>query len=326
MIGAISSRTGSGSDYSVDFTRVRSSIRIPDGSGYIPFIASLRPRFAIVFRDITLGYEALLTTALLLSLSDGLGWLQGIAALVGAVLIGFWIAYLQLFMHEAAHFNLTRNRKWNDLIANIFVCAIGGQEITRYRRIHFQHHRALGRTDDTERTYANVLSAGFLLRTLLGLQSLQVIGSRGNHLSAEGASRGFLSGWIALTLLMHGSVIGAALWFRAYTLAIAWAAGAAIFFPFFGALRNLLEHRPERKTDDGEHAVTRIFGNDVFSRLYGAAGFNRHLLHHWEPQVSYTNLPDLEKYLASTPIKPIMDARRTTYWRTFKDLFEWKEG
>ena len=322
------SRTG-GHDYSVDFAKVRSTIRSNDGTEYLQFVAGLRPRYDVVYRDIALGYAALLATSWLVSLSISLAWLQGVTLLAGAVSIGFWIAYLQLFMHEAAHYNLTRNKTWNDRIANIFVCSIGGQEIKRYRRVHFQHHRALGRVDDTERTYANTLSAGFLLATLVGFRSLQVIKARTNHLSAEinrDKGLGFLSTWTILTLLLHAGVIGLALWIQDYALVIAWVAGVTIFFPFFGALRNLLEHRPAKKTDDSRAAVTRVFGDDLFSRTYGAAGFNRHLLHHWEPQVSYTNLSDLEKFLASTELKQILEERRTTYWRAFRELFEWSKG
>jgi len=35
-------------------------------------------------------------------------------------------------------------------------------------------------------------------------------------------------------------------------------------------------------------APDRLFGDDFFSCTFGGAGFNRHLLHHWEPQISYT--------------------------------------
>ncbi len=317
-------------DYSADFHKLRGGLRAKDGRSYVEFVAGLRPRYATVWRDIVIGYTALAATGWLIALSSGHGWITWAASVCGAVAIGYWIAYLQLFMHEAAHFNIARDRKRNDWAANIFVCAIGGQEIARYRRVHFQHHRALGRPDDTEQTYASALTAGFVLKTLAGVRSLEVIARRQDHLSAEterGRETSFFSPWLILTLLLHGTVIGSALYTGTFCLAFAWIAGGAIFFPCFGALRNLLEHRPlpgEVMFDGDDHAVTRIFGDDAFSTTFGGAGFNRHLLHHWEPQVSYTNLRDLERFLLTTPLRDIMETRRSTYWRTLTGLFQWR--
>jgi hypothetical protein len=97
-------------------------------------------------------------------------------------------------------------------------------------------------------------------------------------------------------------------------------------FPFLFALRQLLEHRHEHAdplTDYAEidhGACTRLFGDDLFSRTFGGAGFNRHLLHHWEPQVSYTNPPELEAFLRGTEMAPIIEARRSSYPETFRKL------
>lgn len=97
-------------------------------------------------------------------------------------------------------------------------------------------------------------------------------------------------------------------------------------FPLFGALRQLLEHRNEgidpaidfQTQDHG--AYTRMFSGPL-SKTFGGAGFNRHLLHHWEPQVSYTNLPELEAFLEGTELRRVMASRRSTYFRTFRRLW-----
>jgi fatty acid desaturase len=112
-----------------------------------------------------------------------------------------------------------------------------------------------------------------------------------------------------------------------WAAAAAWLLGVAVMFPFFGALRQLLEHRDDkaaasvdyRLTDHG--AVTRMFGDGPFASTFGGAGFNRHLLHHWEPTVSYTRLKDLEAFLADTDLKDALAQRTTSYGRTFLCLF-----
>jgi fatty acid desaturase len=313
-------------DYSSDFHKLRSTLETSDGRSYVQFVGALKPRYGIVARDIGLGYVALAMTAGCVALLGGRPWIMVWVVAIGALAIGYAIAYLQLFMHEAAHFNLAGDRARNDLLANLLVCAIAGQEITRYRRVHFQHHRALGRPDDTEQTYASRLTWAFLLKALSGVRTLEVISRREKHLTSDTATRepgGFLSPWILATVAIHAAVIGLAIWMQWYALILAWVAGVGICFPFFGALRNLLEHRPTREQAQARAgAVTRIFGSDLFSRTFGGAGFNRHLLHHWEPQVSYTNLAQLEQFLSATPLIEILRERRTEYWRAFHDLWD----
>ena len=71
--------------------------------------------------------------------------------------------------------------------------------------------------------------------------------------------------------------------------------------------------------DEGD-AVTRLFGDGPLARVFGGAGFNRHLLHHLEPQISYTRLGDLEAFVMATSLAPRLDARRASYLGTFAEL------
>ena len=44
-------------------------------------------------------------------------WTWPLEVALGAAAIGYAIAYLQLFIHEAAHFNLHPNRRTSDRLA-----------------------------------------------------------------------------------------------------------------------------------------------------------------------------------------------------------------
>lgn len=61
---------------------------------------------------------------------------------------------------------------------------------------------------------------------------------------------------------------------------LAWLFGVACFYPFFAALRQLLEHRGETADAAVDYAkqphgaVTRLFGDGPFSSTFGAAGVN----------------------------------------------------
>jgi hypothetical protein len=104
--------------------------------------------------------------------------------------------------------------------------------------------------------------------------------------------------------------------------------GELAFFPFFVSLRQTLEHRDEEASADVDYrqvdhgATNRLFGDGPVSNTLGSAGFNRHALHHWEPQVSCTRLRDLERYLERTELEPALERRRTSYRETFLRLLE----
>ncbi len=305
---------------------------LKDGRGVTlrEFKSVLTPRYGKVWFDLLGGHVALAAIVV------GIGWAHAALpfaasiaiAVAGAILIGYVIAYIQLFFHEAAHYNIAPGRRLNDLLANLFIGVLVGQDIGRYRAIHFDHHRHLGTTRDTERSYFDPLTLGFMLESLTGIRVLKVLAVRRQAAPGPVAPtmRARVAVQLLVCLLLHGTLIGAAVWFRHWTAGAAWAMGVAVFFPFFGAVRKVLEHRSETarrdidptQTDLG--AANRIFGDGPIARTLGGAGFNRHLLHHWEPQISYTRLKRLEAYLLDTAAADAVRARRTTYVKTFLAL------
>jgi len=63
--------------------------------------------------------------------------------------------------------------------------------------------------------------------------------------------------------------------------------------------------------------VNRLFRGWSRREHLRAAEFNRHLLHHWEPQVAYSRLEDLERFLLQTSVSEKLRARQTTYRPVF---------
>ncbi len=304
------------------------------GLTYVQFRKGLTPRWGVVWLHIALGWTALVAANLFVFLLAGRSLGLDLAlAVVGAGLTGFSIAYLQLFLHEAAHFNIHPRRKLNDLLCNLFVSGITGQDVKKYRPIHWDHHRFLGTTMDTEISYFDPLNVRFLVEALLGIRALKVIALRRGKLQAKagteetsprpGSGRATLIGGMLFNLA-YLSLLAA---FQQWVLILAWVGGVLIVFPFFGALRQVLEHRSEQADTAGDYtevahgAIHRLFGDDLLASSLGGAGFNRHLLHHWEPDVSYTRLHELERYLMGTAGAAYLRDRQTTYWKTFWRLF-----
>ena len=118
-------------------------------------------------------------------------------------------------------------------------------------------------------------------------------------------------------------VIAIALWAGLWSSALCWITAVVVVFPFCGSLRQLLEHRPLPGDlligdDPTIAAANRMYPLDFFSRFFGAAGFNRHLLHHWYPQASYSNFDEFEALLLKTELRPQIDRARARYlarWR-----------
>jgi len=301
----------------------------PSGLSYREYRRGLTPRYGVAWLQIAGGWLACITlVSIHVTLADRSIITAAIATPLFAMLIGFSVAYIQLFLHEAAHWNLHPRRGGNDLLTDLFVGGPVGMDVASYRPIHFDHHRFLGSPDDTEISYFDPLNIRYFVESLLGIKVLRVMRHRSRVLREKAVSKS----WRGRLVFAYGVVLNAALVLslvRAglWPAALAWTLGIVVFFPFFGALRQLLEHRDEYASDDVDYtevvhgAIHRLFGDGMLASTLGGAGFNRHLLHHWDPQLSCTRLRDLERFLLSTDARSFMEERSTTYGRTFRKLF-----
>jgi fatty acid desaturase len=298
-----------------------------DGTTWAEFCSSMRPRYGLVWRDIALIFGCLLGgLALHFWLSASLGnWIGLAFSPVFAIWLGYWLAALACFTHEAAHHNLHSDRRWNDRLANQLICPWILEEITHYRALHWQHHLHLGSPDDTEISYRNAPGVRFVFELLFGIQLFGAL--RRWHAAGTVptvAVKG--SPWPRLRgVALHVGVVLMALWLGLWSSALTWVATVVVVFPFCGSVRQLLEHRPLADdvhigSDPEISATNRVFPVDFFSRFFGAAGFNRHLLHHWYPQASYSCFDDFEAFLLKTELRSLVEGARAEYPATWRAL------
>ncbi|MEP2627436.1 MAG: fatty acid desaturase [Hyphomicrobiales bacterium] len=294
--------------------------------------ADLTPKYATVWRDIAVGYTGLLSSQLVVmylsnQFADGLVFV----VLLGAALVGFFMAYLQLFTHEAAHRNLVPDPILNDRLANALLTIWLGQDIRDYRRIHFKHHRKLGTPEDPERSYFQEPSWRLLLETLFLVHLFRVFSMHRDTQTNRDKQRPGVSKYLQFGIFLNAAVVLGLLWGLGLPSAISWVLGVMCFFPCFSTWRQLLEHRsPNAKAGVDyakvpQGAYTRMFGKTLFERLFGGAGFNRHLLHHWVPEVSYTQFDELQNRLVKfVQTDDIIAARRSGYLTALKLLVDQK--
>ena len=319
-----------GQDYSGSYNTLRDTVMTETGGEYRSFLQALKPHYPKVWRDLALGYFMLALTLFLINLSHSWLWII-FAVPLGGALIGYWVAYLQLFIHEGAHYNLAPDRKLNDRLCNALICWMVGTTIKDYRVIHFQHHRNLGHSDDSERSYFNALSNKFILGMLLGIHPIRVFllrrKLRQQNAPETGEAKKELRP-LLIGIFGHLALIIGLVTLGAWPSALAWVGGMGVWVTIIGARPQIHQqpstppHPAADYTEIDHGALTRIFGDDFFSRTFGGAGFNKHLLHHWEPVVSYTRLKDMEDYLLTTSVAPVIRSRHTTYFKTFIDLYK----
>jgi fatty acid desaturase len=298
------------------------------GEKYVDFRKTLKPKYHIVWRDIVLGYVAIiLLMAVSLFLEKSLTTHFWLFIPAFSFIGGYIIAYLQLFCHEAIHFNLHPDRKLNDVIANIFLFSFVGKDIKSCRKTHWKHHYFFGTTQDPQNAYFKPLSYKLMFRILFGIHFIsnilfyRIIQFKNISLNKEGISKlvMFVAG-----ITINLGVFLICLQFSYWQTGLIWLFSLTIFFPFFSNVRQILEYRNKLAdsridytlVDHGK--VSRMFRNDFFSRTFGGAGFNKQMLHQLDPEISYTRFSDMELFLMNCPKLWIKIYKaRTSYFDTY---------
>jgi fatty acid desaturase len=304
------------------------------GVSYLDFRSGLRPRYGVLWAHLLFGYAVLVATVIAsVYLQKAVASFFWLTIPVAALLIGYTVSALHLFLHEASHYHFAADKRMNEWLSNISVGILVGMEVNFYRSVHFAHHRLIGTKKDTEKSYFHSLGWSFLLESLTGIKLLKVILHRHENIKLNyGSDAGEAiirknNLMFAVAVVVNTALVVTLFITGYWQAALSWIIGMGIMFPFFAMFRQMLEHRTPGASADIDYnqvdqgASHRMFGDGIIASTLGAAGFNRHLIHHWDPQISYTRLKDVEEYLMDTPLKAELAASQTTYLQTFLLLF-----
>ena len=320
-------------DHSASFAALRGQLVNSRGVRLVDYVSQLTPIYWRIYLDLAVGGAALVSSVAALAVAESAGVSRAVVVVVGAACVGFWYFYVVSFIHEGLHWNLARDPLVNDRICSVLASCMIATRVDAWRPHHFEHHRSLGTIRDTETTYFEPLGVAAMLKSLSGVRAVQALSAYFRRMSgarrpAAASTRApHLYRGLVVAVATHGLIV-MALWSLGWTAtALAWLAGVGGVMPLLNTIRQVLEHRADDARPDVDYARTdqgacaRMFGTGWIDTLFGSAGANRHLLHHWEPQVSYTRLGDLEAFLVDTPARVIIDRRRTTYSECFRALF-----
>jgi fatty acid desaturase len=317
--------SGAIEDTPQQFALIKTRLVSNSGVPYRDYRRTLTPDPRVVWREITVGYAALaITLGSMFALETFYPVAAYIAVIPTAFLLGALLHYLGLFQHAAAHDGLAKDRRANDRLANIFLGALLASEIQAYRVQHMLHHRNHGTLKDNENAYVDALDSRYFITWLSGMRTIQkLLAPAPMEAEAPPAGGGRFR---LLSLAGHGLVFIVLILSGYVAVALAWALAVGILFPMISDTRLILEHRREdadprvNYRTEAHGAYTRMFRGGLSRRLLGAAGFDRHMLHHWEPAIPYERLQDLETYLHSAGLTELIEARKTTYPRAFFSL------
>jgi fatty acid desaturase len=299
------------------------------GKKYSDIRLQLKPAYKKVAWDIFKGYFFLfliITTDILLI--QFLLFNPFIGIPLSALAIGYCLAYLHLFIHAAAHYELHPHKSKNDLLSDLFIGVFFGIAVKKYRKIHWLHHSNLGLKNDSEHSYFNELNLLFLLKCITGYHTLAVILSRFKRPEKINTQK-FSPAYPLYVLIVQLLILSLLYITGGLVLVLSWLGGLLIVFPLLAALRQLIEHRDieasgkinYQQTDHGK--ISRLFGKGFIDSSFGAAGFNKHLLHHWDPTISYTRLEDVEEFLMDCPkTASVINESKTSYIKIFIALFK----
>jgi fatty acid desaturase len=156
--------------------------------------------------------------------------------LLSAVVIGRQLRALECLVHEASHFNWSRNhRRVNDILASLLAGLPTGAKVETYRASHLLHHGRFGTAEDPDLARYRQLNAEGVRRTsvrtfawdiLIRLPRYQLGWVQSMKTSPLVYAAPFV--WCAAIITVpaffafgaQGAVVGSAIWLAAYLLSL----------------------------------------------------------------------------------------------------------
>jgi fatty acid desaturase len=232
--------------------------------------------------------------------------------------------------HEATHYHLLRNRRWNDWVGDFFLAWPCLHSIPAYRRRHFGHHRSIGTLDDPHisETYSKnptdwrfpktpTSLTGWLLRRLAGLSFPRYL---------RGFARGFPSApsraFLALkTSYYLGLLVAVGVTQGWRVLLLYWVVPLATWTPMIRDLRLAAEHFAIDGAEDLLGSQSRTVLPTFLERVFICSkGTYFHSEHHDYPGVPFYNLRKVHEEMTARPSLERRLHLTHGYWRVLAEL------
>ena len=218
---------------------------------------------------------------------------------------------LLIIMHDASHFRIVANKRWNDRLSNWLLAWPALVSTEGYRDNHLAHHSHLNTDDDPDWTRkagkpewefpkTRWAMLRLILRDVFGGGFLDILGAMRNLSSRkskpdEVKQRAW--GKLCYYALIAAVITATGMWVPVLLL---WFVPVFTILPVMFRLRGIAEHFGL----EGEHELnmSRNFAARSWERiLFAPHNVGYHLDHHLFPSVPYYNLPQLHRELLKHP-------------------------
>lgn len=232
-------------------------------------------------------------------------WVDALAILV----IGNRQHAIALLGHEGAHFMLSSNRIWNDILTGFFCFWPLGISLAGFREFHFTHHNSVGTINDPELKFKKAFNhryelpitktkmCFYFIKDVLCLSINEVFlvkkyftSKKKRHLIIPNLYLGV----IAVTLIYYGL-----LWVFVYWLIAIYSS----FWAFF-QIRVYIEHI-------GTSATHRVKTNPLLNLIFFPIGANTHWEHHQWPSMPYYHRKKIRVLIMDPPLIEIDELFKT---------------
>ena len=209
---------------------------------------------------------------------------------------------LGVMMHEAVHYRLLPNRKWNDWVGEIFTAWPVLVTVNGFRQTHWAHHLHVNKPEDPDwqrkRVYPKSgLDVLFItLKFWLGFHAIRMF------IELNRAAK-IPARLTYLRLSLYGAVVAASIVFHFWVgLLVYWILPLFTYFLWIIYIRGAAEHFDSIENQDDLLEKTRHIEANLFERLLITPNYiHVHIGHHLYPSVPFYNLRELQRLLMLNP-------------------------
>jgi fatty acid desaturase len=254
---------------------------------------------------------------------------------VSFLVIGARQLAISHLVHEAAHYNFSRNKKRNDWVSDIFFAAPILLSTADYRSQHQPHHNHLGQIgeDTDDRAWYTIKGAHFIWRTLLTISGFEAFKTFLSYRKIADKNKDVRRTFIKFGLigLTNSIILGYCDWLGAWWLYfLLWLVPLLTWTVYLLTIRVIAEHQKESYAaaglDDFSHSIENPLARTITAgyveRFFlGSMNFCYHHEHHLFPAIPYPKLPKVHRLLLQRGYydkRP--DSRIGSYWQVLRML------